>query len=127
MGWGEGLSRDGLQGAEARIGALKVQGGPQSALLRWPIPFCLQTSTKGGVCASLCIKWREEASQGFFQGTGGHTQCMDCSSDDGAALRLGGEAGGGWVQDGEPCQQGWVPISPSRTHQTLRKGGAAPG
>lgn len=66
-GWGWGFHRDGLRPAEARIGAPRVQEGPHSALLQWPAPFCLQTSTKGGVFASLCIKWREEASRGFFR------------------------------------------------------------
>ena len=83
----------GMACRERRPG-LEPKAGPRSALLRWPIPFCLQTSTKGGVFASLGIEWREEASQGFFQGTRGHPQCMDCSSDNGAALSQGGEAGG---------------------------------
>lgn len=86
---------------------------PPNKHQRWPVPFCLQTSTKDGVFASLCIKWREEASQGFFQGTGGHAQCMDCSSDNGVALRLGGEAGGGGLRMGSPSSRAGCPSAPA--------------
>ena len=70
-GWGEGLGRDGLQGAEARIGALKVQGGPHSALLWWPIPFCLQISTKGGRSRSASKQAPRMVSLLHFASSGG--------------------------------------------------------